>query len=86
MGPFAYLMDLGERKTPASISAIENLSRYVEGRNDARIKLADFFSILPALRATYGFGWINGAGADSFLPQFVAVTQRATSCAGAGTL
>ena len=35
---------------------------------------------------TYGFGGVGGAGTDSFLAQFVAVTQSPTSWAGAGTL
>jgi hypothetical protein len=46
VGPFARTMDPGERINPSSTSASENLNRYVEGLNDARTKLADFFSIL----------------------------------------
>lgn len=29
--------------------------------------------------AAYGFGWVGGAGPDSFLAQFVAVTQSPNS-------
>jgi len=44
--PFANFMDLGERKDPSSISDLFEPHSYVEGLNDARTKLADFFSIL----------------------------------------
>ena len=54
-----------------------------------------FLFIVGALRARrmvvcsltlYGVGGVGGAGSDSFLAQFVAVTQSPTSWAGAGTL
>jgi len=47
VGLFASTMDLGERINPSRTSTSENLNWYVDGLNDARTKLADFFSILP---------------------------------------
>jgi len=50
-GPFALIIDLGERKNPFSGSDIRAaLFVYVEGLNEARTKLAAFFSILPLER------------------------------------
>ncbi len=37
---------LANGKTPPALPLSENLNRYVEGLNDARTKLAGFFSIL----------------------------------------
>ncbi len=45
-GPFAPRMDLGERKDPFSLSDLRESFRYVEGLNDARTPLADFFNSL----------------------------------------
>ena len=39
-------MDLGERKSPSRESDLRKSLRYVEDLNDARTKLADFFSTL----------------------------------------
>jgi len=39
-------MDLGERISPYSTSDLRNALFSVEGLNDARTKLEDFFSIL----------------------------------------
>jgi hypothetical protein len=39
-------MDLGERKSPSSASDLREIPSNVEGLNDARMTLADFFSIL----------------------------------------
>lgn len=62
MGPFARIMDLGERKNPSSTSPSQNLNQYVEDFDEPRTKLAErrvsarrgwagekggFFSILP---------------------------------------
>jgi hypothetical protein len=44
--PFARTIDLGERKIPSSASDLWKFHRYVEDLNDARTKLADFFSSL----------------------------------------
>jgi hypothetical protein len=41
-------MDFDERKRPSSASDLRESLWYVEGLNDARTKLADFFSMLPA--------------------------------------
>jgi len=46
VGPFAIRMDLGERKSPYSASGLREAPLNVEGLNDARTLLADFFSIL----------------------------------------
>jgi DNA topoisomerase IB len=43
---FARTMDLGERKNPSRDSNFRESLRYVEGLNDARTPLADFFSVL----------------------------------------
>ena len=45
-GPFALAMGLGERKIPYSASDLREDLLSVEGLNDARTPLADFFSIL----------------------------------------
>ena len=45
-GPFALLMDHGERISPSSVSDFRNALFNVELLSDARTLLADFFSIL----------------------------------------
>ena len=45
-GPFALAWILANGKTPLEILISESLIRYVEGLNDARTRLADFFSRL----------------------------------------
>jgi hypothetical protein len=40
---------LANGKTPPAIPPSENLNRYVEDFDEARTKLAGFFSILPNL-------------------------------------
>ncbi len=50
-GPFAPKWILANGKTPSALPTFENLFRYVEGLNDARTKLAAFFSILTTSRA-----------------------------------
>jgi hypothetical protein len=46
VGPFARIMDPGERINPSRTSASENLNRYVENFDEPGTTLADFFSIL----------------------------------------
>ena len=45
-GPFALPMVLGERKSPSSVPTSEDLLLTVEDLNEARTKVADFFSSL----------------------------------------
>jgi hypothetical protein len=45
-GPITRLWVSAIGETPSAILTSENLLRYVEGLNDARTKLADFFNIL----------------------------------------
>jgi hypothetical protein len=56
-------MDLGERKSPSSAPTSEKLLLNVEGLNDARTPLADFFSILlePVRRVRDGVIHVEGS-------------------------
>jgi hypothetical protein len=45
-GPFALAWILANGKAPLEILIFENLIRHVEDLNDARTRLAEFFSIL----------------------------------------
>jgi hypothetical protein len=45
-GPLALAMGLGERKSPLERFGPPRIFWYVEGLNDARTLLADFFNIL----------------------------------------
>ena len=49
VGPFALVIDLGERKSPSSASDFR--ATLVEPLSDARTKLADFFSLLLQVNA-----------------------------------
>ena len=44
--PFASYLDLGERKSPFIDSDFREPPSYVEGLNDARTTMADFFNSL----------------------------------------
>ena len=46
VGPFAHRMDLANGKAPRVFPTFKELLLNVEGLNDVRTKLADFFSIL----------------------------------------
>ncbi len=48
-GPFALVVDLGERKSPSSDPDLRESQWYVEPLSDARTMLANFFSILLSL-------------------------------------